>query len=154
MNLGRAVLVSVALALAAAVSAQASTPTTVSTFITWETQNVSHGNWNALWSRLDPLQRAHVPEALYAKCQAKVDPTLVVTKVTINGTKQQTLTLPGTGKKVATTAVSITLVIKDATTKPTAAPDTQHLIRATDGGFWTGLTLSQFTAFAAGHCPP
>jgi hypothetical protein len=150
-------LIFFALALAAASIAAsiavAGTNGSAGSFVKWEFDRISSHQFDLLWGRIDPLQRAHIPKALYISCQSKVDPSLRFTKVTILHTSQVKAELPGTGKTVQTTAVTYRVTAHDATNPSTTGTNTSHVIKAPDGGWWLGLTLPQYTAFKAGHCP-
>jgi hypothetical protein len=136
-----------------AAPAGATTPKTPAGFVGWELAQISAHDRAGLWSRLDPLQRAHVARGVYVNCQDKVDPTVKVGSFKIVNTKSDRLTLPGTGRKVDTLAMTLHVRVSDATHDPATAAETIHLIRATDGSFWTGVTAAEFAAYNAGRCP-
>jgi hypothetical protein len=139
--------------LCSALPASAATPKTPSGFVGWELTHISSHDWAALWARLDPLQRAHVARKLYVSCQGKVDPTLKIDSFKIISTKTERLILPGTTQKVDTLAVTLHAELSDATHDPATAAETIHLVHATDGSFWTGVTATDFAAYKAGRCP-
>lgn len=136
---------------ACTVDAGASPAPGAAPFVAHVVHEIVANRYGALWSELEPAQRAVVPRGVYVRCESLTAVPGRLVSIRVLSVRAQPVVVPGLVRAVASIAVRIRTVVAVGSGRVTVT-HTIHAVRA--GGRWAWfLAGPNYRAYAAGSCP-